>query len=493
MNNQKPIYIGSRRELFWDDFIIDEATATLRQHKPIRKNAVMDTNDKWGGEFCGYPVVLKDGDIIRLYYVSGRIILRDDFANSGHHGPVTICYAESHDGGKSFIKPDLGLFEHNGSKYNNIILTVGGDVKAIDNFAVFKDTNPNCPKNELYKAVADNGTVSENSYDRALCYYKSADGIHFTLGGQMITGGWFDSLNCCFWDKHSEQYFVYMRDWPEGYHRKRGEAMGTKYRGIRYSTSKDFKTWTECKPLDFGNAEIVELYTNTIKPYYRADHVFLGMPSRYIERDKWEPNFDYLSNPDHRRLRCGVNMRYGTVITDCVLITSRDGKKFNRQSEAFMTPGPERFGNWVYGDCYMTLGLIETTSDLDDAPNEISFYCFDYHWIQKQVLYRYTIRQDGFLSYYSPYKESYIITKLIIFEGSRLTLNMATSAIGYIKVNILDENGKQIPGYESYEVFGDSLDREVVFDKDISELSGNPVKFEIKMSDADIFSFKFES
>lgn len=71
---------------------------------------------------------------------------------------------------------------------------------------------------------------------------------------------------------------------------------------------------------------------------------------------------------------------------------------------------------------------------------------------------------------------------------------MAVSAVGYIKINILDEDGNQIPRYNGYEVFGDSLDREVIFENgtDVSELAGKPIRMEIKMSDADIFSFKFE-
>ena len=43
----------------------------------------------------------------------------------------------------TFEKPNLELFEYNGSRHNNIIMKWDGGF--IDNFSVFLDTNPNCP------------------------------------------------------------------------------------------------------------------------------------------------------------------------------------------------------------------------------------------------------------------------------------------------------------------------------------------------------------
>lgn len=492
MKGKDPINIGSRRELFWDDFLVDEATAQIRQHHPEIRNIAMTCDAPWEGSACAYPVIFRDGNIIRLYYLAGRFILHDD--TEIHAVPPVVCYAESHDHGKTFIKPNLGLFEYNGDLHNNIILKKGGFTKEIDNFAAFKDTNPDCQPDERYKAISSNGRIPGTN-DEVLCYYKSSDGIQFFPGGQLVVGGWFDSLNCCFWDRYSKQYFLYMRDWVEGYPHRRGQSMGTKMRSIRYCTSKDFKSWSDYKPIDFGPVESIELYTNAIKPYERADHMFLGMPSRYYERPQWVPNFDHMTGADHRRYRCRKHIRYGTAITDCILMTSRDGVCFNRQEEAFLTPGIERNANWVYGDCYPTWGLIETPADsMNNAPDELSFYCMDYHWIKPQVLRRYSIRKDGFLSYHAGYEPASILTHPLIFNGRQLTLNFATSAFGSIYINFLDEKGNAIPGYKSCEIFGDSLDRPVDFDEgtNVSALSGKPIRIKIDMRDADIYSFKFD-
>lgn len=81
-----------------------------------------------------------------------------------------------------------------------------------------------------------------------------------------------------------------------------------------------------------------------------------------------------------------------------------------------------------------------------------------------------------------------MVTKPFIFAGGKLSINFATSAIGCVKIKLIGE-GKEL---NSVEIFGDSLDRTVIFKNDnAASLSGKPVKMEITMSDADIYSFRF--
>ena len=493
-SNNEPTQIGARRELFWDDFLIDSATAVLTQHHPIPKEISLHFDAPWEGSSCGYPVVFRDGDVIRLYYIAGNFN-ENSTDTSELTGPCVVCYAESHDNGRTFEKPDLGLFEYEGSKHNNIIMMTGDYMLDLDNFAVFRDLNPQCPLDEKYKAIAQNAVPNGGRHDRVLTYMKSADGIHFSPGRVLFKGSLFDSLNCCFWDTYTKQYYIYMRDWFEGYPRER-KGYGTRMRGIRFRTSPDFVNWSDDMPIDLGQGSQVELYTNVIKPYYRADHIFLGMPTRYVEREGWMPNHDLLPNPEKRKNRSRISMRLGTALTDNIIITSRDGIHFNRSEEAFMTPGAERDGNWVYGDCYPSWGMVQTDSDLPGgAADEISFYASEYHWIKPQTLRRYSIRQDGFYSFRAGSQQSSILTKPFIFEGKRLSINFATSAAGFIQIDILDANANKIPGFSGFELFGDNVDRTVEFMQghDVSKLAGKPIRLQITMSEADIFSFCFDN
>jgi hypothetical protein len=489
-----PINIGNRREVFWDDFLVEKATVTLRQHSPRDKGIVMVCDAAWEGNGCMYPVILRHQDTLRLYYKACNTIDKATGQYDAHPESYACC-AVSYDSGKTFVKPDLGIYPFGGNLRNNIILAKGGYTKNTDNFAVFADTNPSCPQEERFKAIADNGPITDNKRERILCSYKSPDGIHFTYSGEIHRGGMFDSMNCAFWDRQSQQYILYMRDWREGYPRYRSDDGARKrMRTLRYSVSQDFIQWTRPQPVDFNAPDDIELYTNGIQPYYRADHMFLGLATRYVERLIWSPSYDYLPNPEHRKVRFDHNPREGLAITDCVLITSRDGVHFNRWDEAFITPGIERWYNWVYGDCYCSWGLAETTADdLDNTAGELSFFAFENHQQVNSVLRRYTIRKDGFISYRAAREPGLLLTRPLIFDGSRLTMNFSTSAIGYVQVDIHDQQDHPIPGYQGYELFGDSLDRPVVFacGTDVSSLAGKPVRLHIRMSDADLYSIKF--
>ena len=94
---------------------------------------------------------------------------------------------------------------------------------------------------------------------------------------------------------------------------------------------------------------------------------------------------------------------------------------------------------------------------------------------------------DGFASFHAPYAEKKIFTRPFVFDGNRMELNFATSARGYIFIKI---HGQE-ETLSSCELFGNSLDRTVTFDGDLSRLSGEAVTMEITMRDADVFSFRF--
>ncbi len=98
------------------------------------------------------------------------------------------------------------------------------------------------------------------------------------------------------------------------------------------------------------------------------------------------------------------------------------------------------------------------------------------------------MRVDGFVSYNAPYDVRRVVTKPFVFDGEHLSLNFATSAAGSIRITLKGEAAT----LHSYELFGDSLSRRVVFeDGEAAILAGQPVTMEIRMSDADVYSFKF--
>ena len=123
-------------------------------------------------------------------------------------------------------------------------------------------------------------------------------------------------------------------------------------------------------------------------------------------------------------------------------------------------------------------------------------YTKDWHrsYGKPKPLNRYEIRKDGFACYMADGEERILVTKPLVFEGSELHMNFQTSAYGYLYVDVLDEEGNPLSEKESFEVYGDNIDRKICFsdDSDFSEYAGKPVRLGFRMRDAKLFSIWFE-
>ncbi len=65
----EPLDIGSRWELFVDEFLVaSKKGLELKLHEPVRREIVLTTDKPWEGPTCGYFSVIQDGRKVRLYY-----------------------------------------------------------------------------------------------------------------------------------------------------------------------------------------------------------------------------------------------------------------------------------------------------------------------------------------------------------------------------------------------------------------------------------------
>lgn len=445
---QDVVRIDDRWELLVDGHLIErmKGQIELRLHSPQAREIALVHDEPWEGNTSGYNTILRDDDLYRMYY---RGWGHDDARNKQLH-PAVVCYAESRDG-IHWKKPQLGLVEFNGSKDNNIIL----DDFGTHNFTPFKDTNPECPAEARYKAVAR----GEGQDNRKLFAFQSPDGIHWSLmqPGPIVTQGAFDSQNLAFWDSLRGEYRCYFRDFRDG------------RRDIKTSTSQDFLHWTEPVWLDYGDAPAEHLYTNQIQPYYRAPHIFIGFPTRYI--------------PDRDSL------------TEGLFMSSRDGRTFYRWEEALLRPGLNK-DKWYNRSNYIWLGMVETDSDLPGAGKELSIYGNEsYYKGRGGRTRRYTFRIDGFVSLQAGLRGGEATTKPLIFQGNRLVVNLSTSAAGSFQVEVCDRDGRPIEGYtlsDCPQIYGDEIDRVVQWnERDVSELADRPIRLRFVLRDADLFAFGF--
>lgn len=493
--------ISSRRELFLDDVLIERlaGAAERRLHHPVPQELALVHDAPWEGTGSGYHSVFRDGDKYRMYYKAWHLDAQQGKLNTGRH-PLFCCYAESDDG-ITWHKPELGLVEFEGSKDNNIVVASGkmtgpgGGAISVDagHPAIFKDENPHAADDARYKAIFR--SVSPNG----LLPFKSVDGLHWMpMSDEPILHGLgaFDSQNLAFWDPNIGKYRAYWRIFTEG-KTTDSQWQPAGHRAIRTATSDDLLHWSPWTDLTYEDSPSEQLYTNQIKPYPRAPHLLVGFPTRYVDRG-WSPAMEALPEREHRKLRSSSTERYGTAVTEGLLMSSRDGQHFHRWNEAFLPPGPERPGSWNYGHQYIAWHVVETPSALQGAADELSLYAGESYWTgEGSALRRYTLRLDGFVSAHAPMQGGELVTKPLKFEGDALHLNFATSAAGGVRVELQDPSGSPIPGFaldDCPALFGDTVDRQVVWKTGsiVSKLSGQPVRLRFELKDADLFAFQFD-
>lgn len=508
-----PINIGSRRELFVDDALVERmgGKAEFRLQHPTPREVVMVHDAAWEGNNSNYHSVFQDGELYRMFYVTGHLAAKGD---SLDQRVESFCYAESEDG-MHWRKPELGLVEFQGSKANNIIFS-RAMAEALDARigapAVFKDSNPRVAPDARYKMFLS------SRHPLGMLPMKSSDGIHWLplSNSPVITDGAFDAMNLAFWDSERGEYRAFWRYFTAGVTQEtKWEPAGV--RAIRTAASKDLIHWENQSNLRYPGSPEEQLYENGIHPYYRAPHLLIGLPVRYVDRAnpvyttpaigngragpdrirQWPASLRMLPDFDQRTERAALIERLGSSLTEGLFMSSRDGVTFRRWNEAFLRPGVERPGTWNYGQQFVCWQIVETQSAFEGAPRELSLYATEGNWRdQGTSLRRYTLRLDGFVSIHAPMSGGELVTKPIRFRGNSLSLNFATSAAGDIRIEIQDAEGKPLSGFalaDCDELFGDTVDRIATWkgSSNLSTIAGQTIRLRFVLRDADLFSFQF--
>jgi len=447
-----PVNIGSRLELFVDRTLVDtlkgvELRLQTPQPLPLSASPVRGV----------YMTVIKDGDLYRAYYRANDKTYTGP-KGDGNPGELT-CYAESKNG-HDWIFPNLGLFEVDGSRHNNVILAQAPPFS--HNFSPFLDLRPGVDARERFKALA--GSRADilrrvaPELEGGLYGFVSADGIHWRRSGtrpiipyqKMTPAGEtrFDSQNVAFWSVAEQRYVCYYRtlDTPHG-----------PLRTITRTTSPDFVTWSEPVAMR-PNLPDEHLYTSQTHPYFRAPHIYIALPTRFQSKRGSSTDILFMSS------------RAGSNVYDRLF------------AEAFIRPGldVERWGN---RSNYAALNVIPT------SPTEMSIY-------HEASGVRYVLRTDGFVAATAGARAGELVTKPFVYSGKELVVNYSTSAGGSLRMEVLHEDGTALPGLrleECAEIIGDEIERVVRWKTEsrLGELAGRPVRLRFVMVECDLYSFRF--
>lgn len=449
--------IGSRVELFVDQSLVESMeNVELHLHQPVkapRPKSPLPSNH--------YITVIKAADKFQAYWRGyDRSFTGKEGSGSGGE---TVCYAESIDGHEWHF-PELGLCEVEGSVKNNVILA--NRPQFLHNFVPFLDSRPGVAKDNKYKALAGHpGPGNKQTMDvtgRGLYSFFSPDGIHWEQGNEVIPyrQEWrhaFDSANVSFWSEAEKQYVCYFRTWTDP----------DNLRSVSRTTSKDFIKWSDPVAMN-PNLPGEHLYTTQTHAYFRAPHIYVALPTRYVKG-----RGDDAGGAASER-----------NATDILFMSTRAGSEtYDRLfTEAFIRPGlsPQRWKNRAN---YVAQGVHPT------GPAEMSIY--------HRSGDRYVLRTDGFISVHAAAKAGEIITKEIIFEGTELFLNLSTSAVGEARVEIQNRDGNPFPGFElenCQALFGDGVSLKMEWkssDADLASLAGEAVRLRFVLKECDLYSYRF--
>lgn len=437
-----PIQPG-RLELLVDQSLIDELSeAAPRVHRPTPGEVALTCDQPWEGNTSAYFTVLFDGEKYRAYYRGSHY---DTKTRKVTHPEVT-CYAESEDGVR-WTKPNLGLYEFEGSKDNNIVWNGIGT----HCFTPFLDSRPDCPPEAKFKAISRGRPQAP----KGLYAFQSPDGIHWKLMQEkpVITNGAFDSQNLAFWDAEIGKYREYHRSFIGG------------VRSIVTGVSDDFIHWSDPKPLAYVGAPKEHLYTNAILPHPRARHILLGFPTRYFPKrgSQVEP----------------------------LLMASRDGETFYRYQEELIpvTAPQDRMGN---RSNYMAWGLTPVQGN---DRLEAVYATEAYYEGKDNRLRRFLFVKDRYAAIHSTQRGE-ALTKPLLWKGEQLTLNHVTE--GALRVEVQDESGEAIAGYaleQCVPLIGDA-DAAVVRwenqagEKTMKPLVGKKIRLRVVLEQSDWFGFR---
>jgi len=462
------IKISQEEQMFLDDYIIEQTENITRRTNQAQKlsRPVIRPEHRWEGNrnlIFGTALYDRDDEIFKMwYYVDGG----------------QVAYATSRDG-LTWEKPELDIVLRDGKKTNIVIERGGRFGHFYEIFGVLKD-NRDPDSSRRYKAgfvsiqrnySGEYEAVYHRGQRRGLGTAVSADGIHWRLEND------FASYEICdisrfFWDSLTERYVLYGRtqltaDKNDGRWRKWGWG-----RAVIRLESKDFRNWSGDRDVlvmaaDYEDPDGTEIYSMSVFPY---EGVYIGM----------------------------VQMFYGLPTQgnlEIQLAISRDGKKFTRVQprEAFIPEG--KIGDWDRFN--ISLGCMPPVAvgdefwfyyggrayrhgpykGKDSGPNAISI------GLAK-------IKRGRFVSLEASFDSGTVLTKPLSFDGSQLFIN-ANAAYGSIRVTLLDEQGKNIAGWDSTVSGKDDTAIAVNFKQgNLKSLAGKDIRIRFSLANAQLFGLR---
>jgi hypothetical protein len=251
-----------------------------------------------------------------------------------------------------------------------------------------------------------------------------------------------------------------------------------------YSSSRDFLSFTKPRLIfvpdgkDSGETQFYSI-SNIVRRggYYLA---MLSVLRDDLKADETPEIFDSLILKKSYPI-------YGTGYT--VLAWSRDGEQWfrDRHTAPFFEPDPDP-SQWDHAVAWGT-----SIVPVDDW---VYIYYGGYRYGHKVYVDRQIglarMPRDRYVGQVAFTQPGILITPLVKFDASSMTLNVAAAA-GIVRVQFLDADGASIPGFTTEDctfIAGeDQLEAPVTCSGNLAKLSGRPIQIVFHLQDAQLFGF----
>ena len=445
-------------QLFVDDATIAFRSGLVRTAHPCKKldQPVFEAEmpwetDGWDKRVYLYGTVLYDEaqSQFRMWYM--------DMVD----GTGQVLYATSQDG-LNWQRPELGLFEFNGSTANNI-LPIG-----------FKSASVIYDEFETDDAKRYKMAGKGNGYEAAY----SSDGLNWTKYPGTIA---FTGDTCTLAQNPETGEYLF-------FHKHSHEYLGEERRLVYLSTSMDMVNWSTPElvmaPDAFDDSQTQAeggLYSQFYNmSAFNQGGQFLGLVT----------HFHYMGAPEET----GPGQSGSDGPIDVQIVSSRDGYNWDRCEDRspVIPTGPYDY------DAGCILGVTNGPVNVGDEQwfyyTAVTTTHGGYLPDKEMSIARAVWRRDGFVSLDADESGGELITVPFKLTAGQLTINAITEMDGFVLAELLDEEGNVIIGYDSSasSVFiGDSLSGSIMWSgRSISEdLIGEIVQLRFLLNDACLYSF----
>lgn len=469
------------RYLFLDPAILTRTEgATLKANPASRRETVIVTDKPWENHLISFFLTVREeAGKLRMWYVC-----RDGYGTPGSQ--ANLAYAESTDG-IHWVKPELGLYEYNGSKANNLL-----GLHSLEG-VVFQDPNQPPEQRYIYVSTGKPNSTSKSELGATGIYrHYSPDGIHWQRDAEPLIKAGSDTQNVVWWDENRKEYVVILRGWNINPTRRKVTRISLPNLTTPFATIPDrtgygnyfhheIPTILICDEQDPPRTEI---YNMSAQPYPLDPRWYVAFPTFLRRSAKTDA-------PGWKGRHMGP--------AEVQFVGSNDSIQWHRYDRAaYAAPGPAAPAK--KNMTFMGAGMVVRGDEIWQYGTEFESVHGDVEARTKKAdgsIVRYVQRVDGFVSLDTGNTPGTARTLPVKITGKQLLLNLDTGALGEMRVALLGADGQPLTGFTAddcvpLEYNGTGVKVSWNGQTDLSVLEGRDVAIEFRSTRTKLYSFRFE-